>query len=190
MRPDDEADEADGAHGVGHAEVAEHRLLRERRDQLADDAERRQDDDVHLRVAEEPEQVLPQQRIAAARHFVEVRSRSCGRSSSMVSAPASTGMRQQQQEGGDQDRPDEQRHPVHRHARRAHVEDGDDEVDRAEDRAGARHVQGEDAEVDRRARMVGDRRQRRIDRPAGSRPLADHRRQRQQHQSRPRSARS
>ncbi len=65
MGPDHEADHADGDHGVGHAEIAEHRLLGEGRDDLADDAEAGNDEDVHFRMAEEPEQVLPEQRIAA-----------------------------------------------------------------------------------------------------------------------------
>ena len=66
VRPHDEADDADRHHGVGHAEVTEHRLLREGGHHLADDAERGQDQDVDLGVAEEPEQVLVEDRIAAA----------------------------------------------------------------------------------------------------------------------------
>src|SRR3546814_5252254 len=64
--PDDEADETDRHHGVGHAEIAEHRLARESRHDVADDAESRQDHDVDLGVTEEPEQVLEQNRVAAA----------------------------------------------------------------------------------------------------------------------------
>ena len=68
----------------------------------------------------------------------------------MVIAAGEHRQREQQQERGDQDRPDEQRHLVQRHARRAHVEDGGDEVDRAEDRARAGKVEREDRHVDRR----------------------------------------
>ena len=64
MGPDDESDETDGDHGVGHAEVTEDGLARESRDDVADDAEARQDEDVDLRVAEEPEQVLVEDGIA------------------------------------------------------------------------------------------------------------------------------
>src|SRR5215467_16207085 len=64
--PDDEADEADRHHGVGHAEIAKHRLPGERRHDLAHHAKARQNEDVNLRVAEEPEQVLVEQRVAAA----------------------------------------------------------------------------------------------------------------------------
>ena len=66
VRPHDEADAADRDHRVGHAEIAEHRLAREGRDDLADHAEARKDQDVDLRMAEEPEQVLEQDRVAAA----------------------------------------------------------------------------------------------------------------------------
>ena len=48
-----------------HHAVAEDALARMHADQVGDDAERRQRDDVDLRVAEEPEQVLEQQRAAA-----------------------------------------------------------------------------------------------------------------------------
>ena len=41
--------------------------------------------------------------------------------------------RQQQQKCRHQNRPHEQRHLVHGHARRAHVENGGDEIDGAED---------------------------------------------------------
>ena len=66
VRPHDEADHADAHHGVNHAEVAEDRLLAEGRDHVADDAEARQDHDVDFRMAEEPEQMLEQHRVAAS----------------------------------------------------------------------------------------------------------------------------
>ena len=47
--------------------VAEDRLAGEHREDLGDDAEERQRDDVHLGVAEEPEQVLPQHGPAVGR---------------------------------------------------------------------------------------------------------------------------
>jgi hypothetical protein len=79
-----------GDHGVGHAEIAEDRLCGEGRDDVADDAEGRQDHDVDFGVAEEPEQVLEQHRIAAAGRVEEgvPKLRSV---SSMVIAPARTG---------------------------------------------------------------------------------------------------
>ncbi len=89
VRPHDEPDEADRDHGVGHAEIAEHAARQDRHD-MADDAEARQDENVHFRVAEEPEQMLVQQRVAAAGRLKKVvpKLRSV---SSIVIAPASTG---------------------------------------------------------------------------------------------------
>jgi hypothetical protein len=104
-------------------------------------------------VAEEPEQMLEQHRIAAAGRIEE------GGAEIAVGQQHGDGagqhrQRQQQQERGHQDRPDEQRHLVQRHARRAHVEDGGDEVDRAQDRRGAGQMQREDREIHRRAGMA------------------------------------
>ena len=115
---------------------------------------------------EEPEQVLVQERIAAARRIEE--------GGAEIAVGEQHGQRsrehrhrQQDQERGDQDRPNEQRHPKHRHSRRAHVEDRGDEVDRAKDRGGASKMQRQDCEIDRRARMSLGR-QRRVERPPGS----------------------
>ena len=51
---------------IDHAEVAEDRLAAEGRDDLADDAEARNDHDVHFGVSEEPEQVLVEDGITPA----------------------------------------------------------------------------------------------------------------------------
>jgi hypothetical protein len=164
--PDDEAQEADRDHGVGHRQIAEHRLLGEGRDDVADHAEARQDQDVDFRVAEEPEQVLEHQRVAAAGRVEEVGAEiAVGQQHG--DGAGQHRQRQQQQEHGHQDRPDEQRHPVQRHARRAHVEDGGDEVDRAQDRRGAGQVDREDRAIHRRAGVAGGR-ERRIERPAAA----------------------
>src|SRR5690606_32760358 len=48
--PHDEADRTDCHHGVGHSEIAEYRLPGECGDDVADNAEARQDHDVHFRV--------------------------------------------------------------------------------------------------------------------------------------------
>ncbi len=63
MAPNHVAEEADGDHASGeHAHSAEQRLARERRQDVRNDPNRRQDGDIDLRVAEEPEQVLPEER--------------------------------------------------------------------------------------------------------------------------------
>ena len=81
-----------------------------------DDAEGRQDHDVDFGVAEEPEQVLVEDRIAAAGRVEESRAE--------VAVGEQHGdragehrQRQQQQEGGHEHRPGEERHLVQRHAR-------------------------------------------------------------------------
>src|SRR5450432_504371 len=66
VRPNDKTDAADRDHRIGHAEIAEHRLLGEGRDDLADHAEAGNDQDVDFGVTEEPEQMLEQYGIAAA----------------------------------------------------------------------------------------------------------------------------
>ncbi len=71
VRPHHEADRADRDHGKDHAEIAEYRLAAEGGDHLADNAKGRQDHDVDFGMTEEPEQVLVQERIAAALRIEE-----------------------------------------------------------------------------------------------------------------------
>ena len=73
VRPGQEAEERDRDGRRGDRLVAEDRLSREHRQDLGDDAEAGQHHDVDLGVAEEPEQVLPQQRRAAVGRVEEVR---------------------------------------------------------------------------------------------------------------------
>ena len=79
VRPDDERQDRDRRGRVHHRGVAEQRLARERRDDLRDDAERRQDHDVDLGMAEEPEDVLEHHRVAAAGGVEELTCRNGGR---------------------------------------------------------------------------------------------------------------
>ena len=58
VRPDHKADHTDGNHGISHAQIAEHRLAAEGRNDMADHAETGQDHDIDFRVTEEPEQML------------------------------------------------------------------------------------------------------------------------------------
>ena len=150
VRPDDEADDADRHHRVSHAEIAEDRLLREGRDNLADNAEGGQDHDVHLGMAKEPEEVQEQDRVTAAFRNEE--------GGAEVAVRQQHGDRtgknrhsQQQQERCHEHRPYEQRHLVEGHAGRAHVEDRGDEVRRAKDRRDTRKVKREDRKIHRHA---------------------------------------
>ena len=67
VRPHAPAEEADRDAGEHDDRVAEQRLAREHRQDLRDDAHARQDQDVHLGMAEDPEQVLVQDRVTAGR---------------------------------------------------------------------------------------------------------------------------
>jgi hypothetical protein len=122
-----------------------------------------------IRMTEEPEQVLEQDRITAAAGRKECRAKIAIGQQHRDGAGENR-QSEQQQKGRHQDRPHEQRHFVQRHAWCTHVEDGGDEVDRAENRRRAREVQRQDGEVDRRPGMAAGR-QRCVERPATSNPV-------------------
>ncbi len=67
VRPHDEAQEADGPRRVQNGLVTEQFLARENRQDFRHDTHGWKQYDVDFRMAEKPEQVLPQKRIAAAR---------------------------------------------------------------------------------------------------------------------------
>ena len=69
--PHGEAEGADADRREHERLVAEQRLAREDRQDLADDAHRGQDHDVDGRVRVEPEDVLPEHRVAAGRRVEE-----------------------------------------------------------------------------------------------------------------------
>ena len=146
VRPDNKADDANCNHGIGHAEIAKHWLAAEGCYDLADDAETWQNHDVHFRVTEEPEQMLIQDRVTASRRIkecaakvtVDQKHRNCSRQHWQS---------EQQQECSDQHRPHEQRHFVQGHARRAHVENGGDEVNGTQNRRGTSKVKRENGHV-------------------------------------------
>ncbi len=71
VRPHAEADEDDEQLGDRDEREGDHLALRERGDDLRRDPERGHDQDVDLRVPEEPEEVLPEQRRAAVRGVEE-----------------------------------------------------------------------------------------------------------------------
>ena len=103
---------------------------RERRDDRRRDPERGQDDDVDLGVAEDPEEVLPEQRAAAVRWTSKKWKPSLRCSSRKIRSAVSAGSAKTSDERRREHREAEERHPVQRHARRAQLEDRDDEVDR------------------------------------------------------------
>ena len=74
-----------------------------------------------------------------------------------------------QQELHDERHPREHRHAHQVHARRAHVDDRRDEVERRGQRRDAEDLQAEHPEVDVQARRVRHRRERRVAEPAAVR---------------------
>ena len=100
---------------------------------MADDAEARHDDDVDFRVSEEPQDMLVEHRIAAA-GGIEKRGAEVAVGQKHGDRAGEHRQAEQDEPGGDEDRPAEQRHFEQRHARCAHVQEGGDHVDRAKDR--------------------------------------------------------
>ena len=128
---------AGGKQGEDDQLVADQLGLRERRDHHRDQARRGKEDDVDFGVAEEPEQVLPQHRIAAARGVEE---RPVERALQLEQQGGEDHRREGDQDhpGEDQHRPGEQRHARQRHARRAGLEHADEDLDRAGNRLKSR----------------------------------------------------
>ena len=156
---------------VDHRGIAEQGLPRERRQHLGDDPHRRKDQDVHLRVTEDPEQMLPEQRGAPARGDVERGPEEA------VEHQEDQGDRDRREgeEGenvGDEGGPDEERQPEERHPGRPQVEDRHQEVERCEDARRPEEQEAQEPEV----RVGPDRErlrsERRVAEPAGvgSRP--------------------
>ena len=153
MRPHAEADEDDEQLRDGDERERDHLPLRQRRDDLRRDPEGGNDQDVHLRVPEEPEEVLPQERRAAVR----------GREEPGADVPveeqvdqidAQRREREQQPERRGEEREAEERDAVERHPRRAVLEHRDDELRGRERRRDAVEEQPERVEVDVASRVV------------------------------------
>jgi hypothetical protein len=73
MGPHSARYDRNGARRSDHRAISVQSLARESRNDLGNDAERRQHEDIDLGVAEEPEDVLEQHRVPAARRVEEVR---------------------------------------------------------------------------------------------------------------------
>ena len=129
VRPHGEAENGDTCGREGNGAIAKDRLSRMRCDHLADDAEARQNHDVDSWVRVEPEDVLVDERVAATSDREEM----CAHLTVEHRHELCTG-----DEGGcchnecgrGKVGPDEQRHAEERHARCAHRDNRDEEVDR------------------------------------------------------------
>ena len=129
VRPDAEPEERDDRSREDDGGVAEEGLPREGGQDVRDDAHGREDEDVDLRVAEDPEEVLPEQRVRArARGVEEVRAEEAVEQE-QGEGDGEGREGEDDEEGDDECHPCEEGHAHEGHARRAHVEDGDDEVE-------------------------------------------------------------
>ena len=123
----------DGCH---HRRIAEDRFAREDRNDLVGEGERRQHQDVDLGMAEDPEEVHPENGGAAGLGVEEV--------GAEIAVERQHDLRGGQRADGDEDHaaddeiePDQQRHAAQLHARAAHAENGGDDVERGADGADA-----------------------------------------------------
>ena len=132
VAPDEEADDGDAGQRPDHGGVAEDAAAREAGDDLAHHAHRRQQHDVDGGVAVEPEQVLEEDRVAAARRL-EDRHAQHPLDRDQQQHHGEHGRGQHHDDRGGVERPDEQRQAEPGHARRAQHVDGGDEVDRGGD---------------------------------------------------------
>ena len=131
VRPNAEAQAADTHGGEDERLVAKQRLAREDGQNLGDDAHARQNHDVNGRVGVEPEDVLPEDGVAAAVRVEEV--------AAEVAVHKKHDKRggehwrgQELEDRGHEHRPAEDRHAEHGHPRGPHPEHGDEEVGRAD----------------------------------------------------------
>ena len=196
VRPDHEGERADDHDRPDHHAVAEDVLARVDADQVGDDAEGGQRDDVDLRVAEEPEQVLEQDRAAAAvgellAHLDQRRHEEAG-AEQPVEHHHHAGDEERREgehrhDGGGEDAPDRQRHPHQRHAAGAALQHGHDVVEaahgEADDEEHQRGEHQEDAGLLAAGRAAEDR-LRRIERPARPGRAARREEARDQHEDR------
>ncbi|EGE59446.1 hypothetical protein RHECNPAF_2190041 [Rhizobium etli CNPAF512] len=128
MDPKPESQNTGRDHRQDKRQIAENRAPGEGRDHGGHHADGGQEDDVNLRVAKEPEQVLPEKDVAAFRGIVEL----------CTDQPVENERRgaehdrrhgQNDEKGRHQHRPDEERNAIERHARCPQLEDGHDDFD-------------------------------------------------------------
>ena len=154
VSPDEGPDGGDRDRGAGDELVAEDRPSREGRNDLRDHSHSGQDHDVDRRVRVDPEQVLVEDRIASVRR-VEDRHAEPALEHDQTQRDADDRRRDDLDPARRVQRPDEQRHPEPRHARRSHAVHRGDEVQSGEDRRPAEHEGREHRDVDIRARLPG-----------------------------------
>ena len=128
VTPDGPAHEPDGDTGEDHYGVAVQRLAGERGQYLRYYAHCRENQYVHLRVSEDPEEVLPQHNVGACVDVEEVHAE-FPVEEELNKADGYDRECCYQKEGGDQRHPDEDWHPHEGHTGRPHIDYGHNEVE-------------------------------------------------------------
>ena len=141
VRPHAHAHERNTHRGGDHHRVAEDRLPGEDRNDLRHERERRDDQDVDFRVAEDPEEMHPERGRPTGLRVEEMAAEVAIDEQHQLRR-RQRGQRQQRHPGHHQIEPGEQGHAAERHARAPHADDGGDEIDGGADAAEARDQHG------------------------------------------------
>ena len=126
-----------GKHGnrcrcIHHRGVAKQRLARECRNNLRDDAKRRQDQDINLGVAKEPENMHEHGGVATTGR-IKKRSTKMTICQQHGNGAGQHGHHGNHEIGGNQPSPAKHRHFHQRHARRTQIKQGGNDIDRTHD---------------------------------------------------------
>ncbi len=186
--PQSEAQKASPDRRQHDPAISNDRSLRERRNDHRHQGNRRKEDDVDLRMAKEPEQVLPQQRIAAAGRIEERPMKRALDSSSRLPT-MSGGKAKTIIAAADQDIPDIQRHEVDAHSRRPALQCPDDHLHGRRNGGDLNERESQQPDVGADSWLIA-RGQRRIHEPAAAwrgveedRAAKEERRQSEKHQN-------
>ena len=171
VRPDGHAQEPDRHRGRHHDRIAEDCLPREDRNNFGDESERGDHEDVDLRMAENPEEMHPDDGGTSGLRVKEVPAEiAVNQQHDLRGGEGADG--EQHQAGHDEIEPGEQRHFAEGHSGAAHGNDGGDDVDRGADAAETGDQQAQSPEIGAVAGRECQRSQRRIGKPAHVRSVA------------------
>jgi hypothetical protein len=172
VHPQPEAHEGGGDDGEHHERVTDHGAAGERLHDVRDHADGRHEHDVDLGVAEHPEDVLPEQRLATelgveeARDVLSIELEHRG-------ADDQRREREDDHDAGDQHRPRVERQPRQRHAGRAHAQHADDQLGGRAHGGHLGHAQADVPEVEAEAGRVLRPGERHVGEPAAVRRQAE-----------------
>ena len=146
MRPDDERHEPDGQHRIDQGFIAPNGLAHIIGQNLGYNANGGQNQNIDFGMRQKPEQMLPEQRTAAAADMANARRRQAGRQEEtrvrdLVHQLHDAGgferrKCEQQEEPGYELRPDKKRQPHPGHSRRAQLNDGRQKIHGSQQRRG------------------------------------------------------